>query len=290
MTSQSVSAQAAYKSSSKLLPNMNSRSQRFGLFALISFILCGCHRPNEPLSPGQRETIQARVTTRFDNAVLFKPVDSGSNNTVTVRLAPLIIQAVADTNAASLWRDQFAAGDSGPVVTGESGTTVVNGRPHDQVSYSWTYAASEPPAHSVRHRQGLRLTLNASGEPVLWEVLDDSTGADIIYAAQSLELAARAQFGPPLPGRKFSLERGLEEAPRTVVANVISDGPLPMGPVVYLFRGSHDVSALICRCMEAQARELVGQKDYQLMVATNASVRFPSREGIERRLRLPEQF
>ncbi|MFO1512558.1 MAG: hypothetical protein U1F83_06550 [Verrucomicrobiota bacterium] len=62
------------------------------------------------------------------------------------------------------------------------------------------------------------------------EVLDDLRPVGHHYAAQSLELAARAQFGPPLPGRKFSLSAVWRKRP-TVVANVISDGPLPMGPV-----------------------------------------------------------
>lgn len=259
---------------------------RLGLFVVGSVFLMGCSRPANTFSAEGRKAIQSRVTNSVANAVLFKPAETESNSAPALRFAPLIIQEAAGTNASALGQDQFASGNSGPLVYSESGTITTNRRAHDQFTYLWRYPADA----SAGQAQGIRLTLNAAGEPVLWEVLDDSTGADIIYAAQSLELAARAQFGPPLPGRKFSLERGLEEAPRTVVANVISDGPLPMGPVVYLFRGSHDVSALICRCMEAQARELVGQKDYQLMVATNASVRFPSREGIERRLRLPEQF
>jgi hypothetical protein len=261
-------------------------------FALISVILSACGRPTETLSPGQREAIQARVAARFDITVLFKPADSASNNTIAVRLAPLIIQEVADTNVASLWRDQFDSGDSGLLVVSESGTIVVNGRSRDQLSYSWTYAASAPPTKSERKSQGVRLTLNAAGEPVIWEVLADSSGAVIIYVAQSLELAARAEFGPPLAGRKFSLELSLADAPNAVVASVIDDGPTPMGPVVYLRKESRDVSTLICRCMASQGGILLGQTNYELHLnppQTNGPSAFPP-VYLEQRLRLPRSF
>jgi hypothetical protein len=261
-------------------------------FALLSVSLVACSRQIETLTPGQREVIQARVTARFDNTVLFKPADSGSNSAVALRLAPLIIQEVTDTNAASLWRDQFDSGASGPLVVSESGTIAVNGRSHDQISYSWTYAASAPSTKSVRKSQGVHLTLNAAGEPVIWEVLEDSSGADILYVAQSLELAARAEFGPPLAGRKFSIERSLADAPDTVVANVIDDGPVPMGPVVYLSQGSRDVSTVICRCMASQGGTLLGQTNYELALTVpqkGTPGKFPPAQ-LEQRLRLPRNF
>jgi len=271
---------------------MNTQRQLVGLFAVISVSLGACSRQTETLSPRQREAIQARVTARFANTVLFKPAEAGPESAIAMRLAPLIIQEVADTNAASLWRDQFDLPDDEPLVHSESGMTIVNGRPHDQLSFVWGYASSEPPTQSVRKSQGVRLTLNAAGEPVIWEVREDSSGADIIYVAQSLELAARAEFGPPLPGRKFSIERSLEEAPQTVVANVIDDGPMPMGPVVYLRQGSRDISTLICRCMASQGGDLLGQTNYQLRltVLSNGWPGVFPLTPLEQRLRLPRGF
>lgn len=238
---------------------------RLLLAVLIIGFLGGC-REEEPqaLTDAQRATIQARVYGSFDNAVLFKPHEGGLESSLLVRLAPLLIQEVTDTNAANLWRDEFGMPDYPPLVVGQAGTTTVGSNTHKQFVYSWAYLSSVPPEQTMRTGQGVRLTLNSADAPVIWEVFEDSTGAEIIYVAQSLEQAARAEFGPPLPGRKFSMERGLAETPNVVVANVIEDGPVAMGPIVYLRHTSRDVTALICRCMPSQYRTLGGQKDYEL--------------------------
>jgi len=251
-------------------------------------LLLGCRPPVDHLPSGHRDLIQSRVTNSFARTVLFKPIEAESNPASVLRLAPLIIQDVAGTNNSVLWRDRFAPEDAGPLVHAGSGTITVNGRPHDQFSYLWTYPATGP----GRDAQGIRITLNAAGEPVIWEVLGDSTGADILYVAQSVELAARAEFGPPPPGRKFSIERNVGDAPRTVVANIIDDGPTPMGPVVYLMKDNRDVSTLICRCMASQGGLLLGQADYALetsMAQTNLPAAFPTIQ-LEQRLRLPRSF
>ena len=280
------------KTASAILSNLGSQRPAVWLFVFVSVLLVGCHRQPDTLSHGQREGIQARVTAHFDHTVLFQPWDAGSNSTLALRLAPLIVQEVVDTNVPGLWRDQYASVDASPLVVTESSSTVVHGRPHDQVSYTWSYPSSESPAKPALKSQGIRITLNAADEPVIWEVLADSTGADILYVAQSVELAARAEFGSPLPGRKFSIERSLTEAPHTVVANVIDDGPLPMGPVVYLRQGSRDVGTLICRCTASQGGILLGQTNYELHLSeplTNSPSAF-SPAQLEQRLRLPRSF
>jgi len=269
-----------------LRSNLKLQKSLLGLSLIFSVFLTACRQQAHTLSPEQREVIQTRVTNHFDRTVLFQPRDVGTNSHIALRLAPLIIQEVADTNAGALWQDQFASGDAGPLVVREAGTTVAHGRAHDQVSYWWSYPSSESKS------QGVRLTVNAAGEPVIWEVLQDSSGADILYVAQSLELAARVELGSPLPGRKFSIERSVAEVPRTVVANVIDDGPMPMGPVVYLRQGSRDVSTLICRCMASQGGTLLGQTNYELQLnpqKTNPPSAFPPAQ-LEQRLRLPRSF
>jgi len=274
------------KGLAKVLPKINLWRLLIVPLAL-SFLVGACSRPTETITSGQRESIQTRVTNAFVFTVLFKPTESATNSPF-FRLAPLILQEVADTNSATLWRDQVGGG-SGPVVACESGLINLNGRPHDQVSYSWTCPLT---GSSSQMAQGVRMTLNAAGEPVIWEVLRDSTGASILYVAQSLELAARAEFGPPRPGRKFSIEGSITESPRTVVANVIDDGPLPMGPVIYLRKGSRDVSTLLCRCMASQGGTLLGQRNYELQLSvsrTSSPVALPSTQ-LQLHLRLPREF
>lgn len=263
---------------------------RISPLVFASLLLVGCRPPADKLSPDQRENLQSRVTNSFAYTALFKPGESESDASPALRLAPLIIQEVADTNATALWQDQFG-GVAGPWVRCEPDTLDLNGRPHERFAYSWTYASA---GRSGRKAQGIRVTLNTAGEPVIWEVLQDSSGAEILYVAQSLELAARAEHGPPLPGRRFSIERSLADAPNTVVANVIDDGPTPMGPVVYLRAETREVSTVICRCMASQGGTLLGQTNYgfglELVVRPGGTPGHFPRAQPEPHLRLPRSF
>jgi hypothetical protein len=119
-----------------------------------------------------------------------------------------------------------------------------------------------------------------------------------------------AEFGKPLAGRRYSVERGVKESPNVVVARVIEDGPIAMGPMVYLSAGSRSVSTLICRCMAAQAKQLVESRNYELTSVlvgsedpglTRAKAQIGSRpafwpgdkqsdDRIEKCLRLPEKW
>ncbi len=132
----------------------------------------------------------------------------------------------------------------------------------------------------------------------------------MIFVSEALEKAALAEFGAPMAGRRFAIERSQGEAPKVVVPRIIDDGPVPMGPTLYLMAGKRSVSTLICRCMPAQAKALTATGSYQLepapMTASYsllARARAPSgrptafwpgeeRDGprLGRCLRLPRQF
>ncbi len=270
------------------------QSWQAGCVALVSVVVgvTSCTQQKAPLAVGQREAIQNRVASVFSNVVLFKPAEGGVESPLAVKLAPLLIQEITPTNGVPLERDQLDAAIPAQIFF-DSGTVMVNQRSHQQFRYTWYYSAGTASDGAADPTiQGARLTLNAAGAPVIWEVRSDSSGAEIIYVAQSLEMAARAEVGPPLPGRRFSIERDLAEAPNIVVANVIEDGPAVMGPIIYLHGERRDVAALICRCMAAQFQNLLWQKEYELIAhpATNrTTVGFPP-GPLEARLRLPSSF
>lgn len=257
---------------------------------LLLALTSGCHRAASPraLTAAQRDEIQSRVTNHFAAAVMFKPTESGFESDLTAQLAPLLLQAVVASNAASLWMDRPAPASARPLIYVHTNEVILNSNRYAQFSYTWNYPPP-PPATPALATQGVRITLDARGAPAIWEVLTESTGADVIYVAQSVEVMARAEFGPPLAGRKFAVERAVAPAHPTVVANIIDDGPVAMGPILYLQAGSRDVSALICRCMPAQFRELSGQQDYQLSSATAESGGF-AKNPLDQRLRLPSRF
>ncbi|HWI56272.1 MAG TPA: hypothetical protein VNZ22_03515 [Bacillota bacterium] len=158
---------------------------------------------------------------------------------------------------------------SQPTLYTELDTVQIQGSIHPRLTYLWCYATSEPQRGEVA-LQGIRLTLNSAGQPVVWEVLTDESGKELIFVAESLEAAARAEHGQPLPGRRYVIERELEEAPKVVVARVIDDGPMSMGPMVYLRAGTHSVNTVICRCMPAQAKTVAAARTYHLSPAQAA--------------------
>lgn len=219
--------------------------------------------------------VQRRATASFVAADFFKPAERDTE-ALTFKLAPLLIQEINDSDHAKgdgarfgtlLFTNGLATLEtSHPAVYFQPETVLIQGKLHLSLTYLWFYSAKP-----TRRRggglpvQGIRLTLNSGGEPVLWEVLGDPSGAELFFVSHSLEASARAQFGEPLSGRRYAVERGTNEMPKTVVARIVEDGPVPMGPIVYLDARAQAVSTLICRCMPAQAKTLRFTRTYDLL-------------------------
>jgi len=249
-------------------------------------------------APAYSEFYQ-RATNEFACADYYKPVDTKTNEP-SFALAPLIFQQVNSVQDLPLLPDRFGTlsvsdgapvlDQSRPTIYWEANTVQVNGRAHARFSYVWCYS-SRPGELELWQRtntvpagraeaglplQGIRITLNSAGRPVIWEVLADRSGVKLFFVSQNLETAAVAEFGKPLPGRRYSIERGVEAAPDVIVARLIDDSQVPMGPIVYLSAETRQVITLTCRCMPAQARKLLVTDGYDLRpfreVSTNALI------------------
>jgi len=234
-------------------------------------------------------------------------------------LAPLIFQEVSQSDQKSnatgfgtlrATNQVVSVDSSAPAVYVNIDTVELNTRVHLRLGYLWFYAARTEEGNGlVLPIQGIRVTLDVNGRPVLWEVLADISRAEVVFVSQTLESAARAEYGPPLAGRRFAIEQNLSEEPDVVVARVVGDGPVPMGPIVYLSAGTHSVSTLICRCMPAQAKTLLDTRTYQLVSILSDKLTLPglakaqskkkvsfwpgeglTRKRLERCLRLPHSF
>jgi hypothetical protein len=279
------------------------------LFVVVCSLLASgfvCSAANQSAT-ARNSSIYARGTNVFGSAVFFKPKETAPEDLV-FRLAPLMmVEAQASgSNLQSLetkvqnaestpksprseaqgheprWWEFGALGWSNgtvrvdgarPAVYFDMDTVRINERAHARVTYIWCYAPA-PGGPGGLGFQGIRLTLDLDGQPAIWEMLADSSGADLIFVSQSLEAAAARAFGKPLSGRHYSVERGSSEAPDVAVARVIDDGPVPMGPIVYLSKNPRDVSTLICRCMPAQAKDLAGTGIYDLLPLQSATNSF----------------
>jgi hypothetical protein len=271
-------------------------------------------------APSHAEVYQ-RATNEFAEADFFKPAEPKTNDLAS-SLAPLILQEVNGGQKPPSRPDRFGTlslsngvlvlDRSRPAIYWQADSVQLQGRPHSRLSYLWCYAlvpADQDTGRAGLPLQGIRVTLSLAGAPVIWEVLADGTGAELIYVSRNLEAAAAAEFGKPLPERRYTIERSLEDAPNVIVPRIIDDGPVTMGPIVYLTAGAREVATLICRCMPAQAKSLLGTSVYDLLPFQAAApslltqARTPAREQtafwpgdppngqqLEKCLRLPAGF
>jgi hypothetical protein len=245
----------------------------------------------------------------FAQSQLLKPREN-TNHSRAYQLAPLFVQEISTTNATPSSNPNTARtmgfGASKPTqampkvahtVHFQSGAVLIHGQTREQMMYWWHYGGTRPPVRQPPARRGpelrpvrrakadtpwmgLRLTLNTNGVPVIYEVFDSRRDLQPIFVAQSIAAAAQAEFGPALPGRRHSVEPSLSAAPKSVVARVIENSPDVMGPILYLHAESRSVATLICRCMDAQAQELVRQDFYELVPA-DTSGKLPAATRLE---------
>jgi hypothetical protein len=233
--------------------------------------------------------------------VLFKPLPDGVEDSAMFKHAPLILRETPASPLAVVIKT-----NAGAVLF--SGRTIqINRHPHQQFTYYWFCEDTDSNPASNRPLQAMRMTLDSNGSPVIYEILADDTGAQVIFASDSVEAEAAREFGKPLPDRRFSIEQDSNEAANTIVARVIADPPIPMGPIIYQRAGSHAVQTLICRCMPAQAARVVGQNYFKLtpiksdaerLLVSNARTTLGKSaveswfapDRLEWQLRLPENF
>jgi hypothetical protein len=320
----------------KWLHSYIKRVRRRGILLVGGLAAAHLASGGESARVDQAAQVYARATNQFAAAVFLKPAQT-TNADLAFQLAPLIIQQVQDKHVSP---DALRDGSSTPGLTDDlplssfvirhsslptvprtalprpaiwyaADSVQFEGRAHARWSYQWSY--SQASAHgglTALPRQGIRITLDTQGQPAVWEILADTSGLRLIFVSQSLEAAAAAAFGRPLPGRRYAIERGLEQAQDVIVPRVIDDGPVAMGPIVYLSEGTRNVSTLICRCMPAQVRQLIATWTFDLASLDSAAVGaflpaagvtsnappvfWPADERVENRLdhclRLPASF
>ena len=251
-----------------------------GCVALVLMAGC-CSRPvadtKQPEARRQRAAIEARAALIFTNAVLLKPSETIPATNLAFTLAPLLIQEVAGSGPDS---------NCGPAtIYYQLGAVQIAGVARPQMTYLWSCG------NENRLGRGVRLTLDERGLPVIWEVLDDRPGAQIVFVARSLADKAQAAYGSVAAGRRFAVEPELAMAPDVVVARVIEDGPVAMGPIVHLTASRGEISMVICRCMPTQARQLMATAYYELnplTAVTNVNLEFlGTNSNLVEQLRLP---
>ena len=235
----------------------------------------------EPPIPKPRWTVQSivdRTNTRFATARFYKPFLNEPADLENI-FAPLIVEqqtpsaipaAPTIRPIASIKTPPFE--ESGLLVQGpptvyfHSNTVSSNAHDFNQIAFVWVYLKHAECLPSVKPSvlaRGVRIVEGRDGSPILWEALSDEYSPRVFFVSQLLEGAAREQFGDPLPGRNFSIERNLDDAPNIVVAQKLDDGPMPMGPYIYLNHGRRVVT-IHCRCSPSQFDDVIETLEYEL--------------------------
>jgi hypothetical protein len=250
-----------------------------------------------------------QATNDFQKAHFIKPSQNKESD-LSFTMAPLLIQETFGVEAEqendrfgalTLTNGALALDLQNPTVYASVDTVQLNRRPHNRFTYFWCYSLKRGPTNALSV-QGVRITSDSKGSPVMWEVLADPSGIPLIFVAQSLEKAAELQYGEPLRDRRHAVEAKISKK-FIVVPRVLDDGPMPMGPMLYLNANSHAIASIACRCMRTQARSLLSTSEYHLepltselrrLLSTTFGVKgdlFPLKPGeLEKALRLPRTF
>jgi len=195
---------------------------------------------------------------QFDNAALFMPgaVDGAD----APPLAPLIVVNMSWARAVTLDSVQRSVHMSR-----------VAGQPYEVLDHVW-FLSGRRDFGSALVVEGYRLSLllGADGFPIVARVArfgPDMQDRPSYFVSRSLEDAAIERFGPPLPGRAFSVEAPLTRASGSFVAGLFADGPVPMGPYVYLDPNGVGVVTVLCRCAASQVDDFAMTAHYDLVDA-----------------------
>lgn len=235
-----------------------------GLLVLCVQALTACESEGPPegrkaLDAAARRAVYDASDRWYDRAALWKPAGSSGP---AFDLAPLLILETGATGDAA-----------GPAeVRFEESSIEIHGRSYRRWTFVW--------GGDGAGLQGLRMTLDSEGFPAIYEILGDSSGARLIFVSSAVEQAASAAFGAPLTGRRFTVERSIDETPRVVVPGILEPGPAPLGPFVYLSAEARDVTSLICRCMPSLVEVIDTNTEYALVASGGEGPLWPvDREG-----------
>lgn len=259
--------------------------QVLGLLAVVA--LMGCldgksadHGKKGPAAVDWTDMAAARasayvLTSRvFQRALYYKPMETSAPPDV-IPLCPLIVQEVDATDRES-WHalrparieldsaGHWRANIDRPTVYYSETSISIRGTAYRTLSFVWWVGGKLENGNSAPRWRGIVIVFGNDGFPIFQKVIGTADPLEVVFVSESLEQLARMQFGAPLPGRISALEPSAETEPAIVVARILSDGPVPMGPWVYLSRDDATVTTLLCRCMASQVLDFAENNYYEL--------------------------
>lgn len=232
--------------------------------SLAVIFLTGCH--TQPHI--NYEQIYEEQYRGITSANVFKPRDN-TDHPQWFDLAPLIVHETESTDLKGylprINDDGTVSTDNNPTVYVHESTATLKNQSHQTITYVWFYTA--PPTTNITTR-AIRMTLNPEGFPVIWEYLSPDDDVRPIYVARFIESAAEAANQAILKNRRHRVEPAITKHPTIIVPRILADGPVPMGPWVYLDQ-HHTPITLLCRCMPSQLDNVIADAYYQIRPITD---------------------
>ena len=299
------------------IPRIKQLSVAFTLLAVALAANSACDRPApraatrpsagaapEPLTPPapaavklspQQAEIVSRAEAVYDFASYLKP--QGEERWAPGNLVPLIaIRVKADKEKTPPERMPWAAHapddkDAPPTLYLTTDKDKIGAEEFDRKTYVWFYHDDEKvkTADSGPVQwpfTALSLTLDRQGTTIIARVTQSGFNVDRYFVTESLEAAAKKQHGPPLAGRRYSIEPALSasngkptaSAPREVlVPRLMFSAPEPAGPWVYIDGADGFVTTVHCRCSASQVKAFTEKVSYDIKPVSDipASIKVP---------------
>jgi hypothetical protein len=249
------------------------------LLALVAPVLEGCQALSDRLSKWNMlggEDLENPVQAVGGNAFVFAPPGAGDHpdpgrvsNATPAKLvdyySPIFVQQKVDTKAqaypyppeydqigqARLERDtggKLKAVVAGPpVVYGIYQEVVLGGHKHVQLTYTAWYPA-HPRMKAIDLEKAsidscvIRVTLDDRHRPLFYETIAACGCFHKVFVQRRVEESAGQAFGGPEKGKKYTVERSVEDALDWEVAGIVDEpADQPSRPVVILKAGDHKV-------------------------------------------------
>ncbi len=170
-----------------------------------------------------------------------------------------------------------------PVVYWTHGEARVGQRRYDQLIYVAWYPerpALTPNDPQAGHIDGIvvRITLDRHERPAIYEFVRSCGCFHTLWVAEFVEAEAREQFGPPIKGMRFAVQRDQPGRGLFIPELVPDDGSRPGRPVAFVSAGSHMV--MIVRPLAgADVPPAVEKHTYRLEPYDNLT-RLPLGDGV----------
>jgi len=247
------------------------------------------------LSPEHGEIV-SRSEAAFDFAAYLKPRDDVAE-TPTGKLAPLMgIRVLKDKEKAPPGRLPWPAHapddeDAAPTLYHVTDQDKFGNESLARTSFIW-FSRDDAVMNSVDSTAApipytaVSFTVDRSGTTIVARVMQSGSTVDRYFVTESLEAAARKEFGPPLTGRRYSIERGLSpvddkpsgSTPRqSLVPKLLFSAPEPTGPWVYIDGEDGFVTTVHCRCSASQIKVFTDKVEFDIKPVSDipASIKVP---------------